>query len=87
MFLLHAAVLRRDPRSMELFIEIHVRNDDYRKKVQQDGQDQKFVVNWILATKKKLKVIFFLICFLVFFLQKTYNTECMRDTWTIFQSI
>jgi len=33
-FLLHAAMHGCDPRPMKLFIEIHVRNDDYRKWVQ-----------------------------------------------------
>jgi hypothetical protein len=32
-FLLHAAMLGCDPRRMKLFIEIHVRNDDYQKGV------------------------------------------------------
>ena len=44
-------MLGHDPRSMEIFVEIHIQNDDYQKGVQHlvDSLAQKFVVSWFIT--------------------------------------
>jgi len=74
-------ILGRDPKPMELFVETHMRNEDYQKGVQQfmDSRAQKFMLSWI-STKTIHKLLFFSNLLTVFFfirLLDRYRDDCL----------
>jgi hypothetical protein len=72
-------ILGRDPKPIELFVETHMRNENYQKGVQQfmDSRAQKFMLSWI-STKTIHKLLFFSNLLTVFF-----SSDYWIDTWMI----
>jgi hypothetical protein len=74
-------ILGRDPKPMKLFVETHMRNENYQKGVQQfmDSRAQKFMLSWI-STKTIHKLLFFSNLLTVFFfirLLDRYRDDCL----------
>ena len=84
---LQDTILEHELRSIELFMEMYVWNDNHHKGVQQllDSRAQYFMVCWI-SIIAFLKLLFFWIWWICFF-RKHITLSCRRDPKTIFRPI